>query len=288
MLQDIFPKQYHVEFTWKNPQMEDLCFVFRGQETLERLENNQLRLPTYGELSPLAEGAVYLFRVDERDYFLVWLKEGALPVGYEWHTIRGERRKKSKEMVFAEATAHHLDLWYRANRFCGHCSAPTEHDRRERMLRCPACGEMIFPKICPAVIVAVTDGERILLSRYQRRTYKGYGLIAGFVEIGETAEETVRREVMEEVGLRVKDIRYYGSQPWGLAGNLSLGYFARLVGDDAIYLDGKELSEAGWYRREEIDLETEDYSLTNDMIQAFRRGEHEERTERGNYDVTEL
>ncbi|MDO4516495.1 MAG: hypothetical protein Q4C76_05085 [Bacillota bacterium] len=78
---------------------------------------------------------------------------------------------------------------------------------------------------------------------------------------------------MEEVGLRVKDIRYYGSQPWGLVGNLSLGYYARLDGDDAIYLDGQELAQADWYRREDIDLAPDDYSLTNDMIQAFIRGD---------------
>ena len=273
MLQDIFPKQYHVEFTWKEPAAEDMCFVFRGQEVLERLDGEGLRLPTYGELVDRAERAVYLFRVDEKEYFLVWLKDETIPGGYAWHTMRGERGRKTKELIFAESTAHHLDIWYRANRFCGHCGTPTQHDHKERMLRCPKCGEMIFPKICPAVIIALTDGERLLLCRSQRGVYRGYGLIAGFVEIGETAEETVRLEVMEEVGLRVKDIRYYGSQPWGLVGNLSLGYYARLDGDDAIYLDGQELAQADWYRREDIDLAPDDYSLTNDMIQAFIRGD---------------
>lgn len=273
MLQDIFPKQYHVTFTRKEPGADDLCFVFRGQEVLERMEGEVLRLPTYGELAHQAERAVYLFRVDEREYFLVCLKEEGIPDGYAWHTMRGERDRKTRELIFAESTAHHLDLWYRANRFCGHCGTPTEHDPKERMLRCPKCGEMIFPKICPAVIIALTDGERILLCRSRRGVYRGYGLIAGFVEVGETAEDTVRREVMEEVGLRVKDIRYYGSQPWGLVGNLSLGYYARLDGDDAIYLDGQELAQADWYRREDIDLAPDDYSLTNDMIQAFIRGD---------------
>lgn len=273
MLQDIFPKQYHVEFTWKEPAAEDMCFVFRGQEVLERLDGEGLRLPTYGELAGHAERAVYLFRVDEKEYFLVWLKDETIPEGYAWHTMRGERGRKTKELIFAESTAHHLDIWYRANRFCGHCGTPTQHDHKERMLRCPKCGEMIFPKICPAVIIALTDGERLLLCRSQRGVYRGYGLIAGFVEVGETAEGTVRREVMEEVGLRVKDIRYYGSQPWGLVGNLSLGYYARLDGDDAIYLDGQELAQADWYRRKDIDLAPDDYSLTNDMIQAFIRGD---------------
>lgn len=140
------------------------------------------------------------------------------------------------------------------------------------MLRCPHCGNLIYPKIAPAVIVAVTDGDRILMTRYQGRAYKGYALIAGFTEIGETAEDTVRREVMEEVGLQIKSIRYYGSQPWGVDSNLLLGFFAQLDGTGEIHMDRQELSQAGWYRREEIDLAPDGYSLTNHMIQAFREG----------------
>ena len=146
-------------------------------------------------------------------------------------------------------------------------------DLVERMLRCPKCGNLIYPKIAPAVIVAVTRGDQILMTRYQGRDYKGYALIAGFTEIGETAEDTVRREVMEEVGLQVKDLRYYGSQPWGADANLLLGFFARLDGPSAIHLDRQELSQAGWYHRDEIDLPPDGVSLTNHMIQAFRRGE---------------
>ena len=272
MIQDIFPNEYHVEFTWKEPKAEDLCFAFRKGDVLERLEGEELFLPTYAELADYAQQTYYLFRVDDRDYFLVWLKDDAIPEGYDWHPMRLERELKSKELKFVEFTANHLDIWYRANRFCGSCGTPTEHDRKERMLRCPNCGEMIFPRISPAVIIAVTDGDRIVMTPYRRGKYRGYGLLAGFVEIGESAEETVRREVMEEVGLKVKDIRYYGSQPWGVVGNLSIGYFCRLDGDDTIYLDGQELAQADWYTRGEVELENEDYSLTNDMICAFLEG----------------
>ena len=93
----------------------------------------------------------------------------------------------------------------------------------QRMLQCPCCANMVFPKIAPAVIVGVTHGDKILMTKYAGREYKRYALIAGFTEIGETAEETVKREVMEEVGLTVKNIRYYKSQPWGFDSNLLLG-----------------------------------------------------------------
>ena len=166
-------------------------------------------------------------------------------------------------------TAWHLHIWYDSNRFCGHCGARTVHDEKLRMLKCPECGNQIFPKICPAIICAVTDGDRLLLTKYAGRSYKHYALIAGFCEIGETAEETVRREVMEEAGIRVKNIRYYKSQPWGIDSDLLLGFFCELDGDATLTPDYSELSTAVWKRRDEIEMPGDFRSLTNTMIRAF-------------------
>lgn len=270
MLQDIAPRQYHVDYTPRPPADQDLCLLFRGRDLAERLQDGQLRLPTWGELS--APAAQFLFRIDQRSYYLVdHPQDQPLPPGYDWWNQRRDRAKKSRTLLFAESTGYHLSQWYGDNRFCGRCGAPTRPDDRERMLRCPACGNLIYPRIAPAVIVAVTWEDRLLLTRYQGRAYGGYALIAGFTEIGETAEDTVRREVQEEVGLQVTDLRYYGSQPWGVDSNLLLGYFARLDGPGEIRLDRQELAQAGWYRPEEIDLAPDGYSLTNAMIQSFRR-----------------
>ena len=129
--------------------------------------------------------------------------------------------------------------------------------------------------ICPATIIAVTDGNRILLSKYAGRTYKRYALLAGYTEIGETAEETVRREVMEEVGLKVKNIRYYKSQPWGLSGTLLMGFYCELDGSDEIRLDKEELALAEWFEREEIPVEPMHDTLTNEMIIHFKYGSNE-------------
>lgn len=143
-------------------------------------------------------------------------------------------------------------------------------DKKERMLFCPECGCMEYPKICPAVIVGVTDGNRILMSKYAGREYKKYALLAGFAEIGETLEDTVRREVMEEVGLKVKNITYYKSQPWSFSDTLLVGFFCELDGEDKVVLDEDELSLAEWFEREEIPVEYEDCSLTNEMMMAFK------------------
>ena len=131
---------------------------------------------------------------------------------------------------------------------------------------------MIFPRIAPAVTIALTDGDRLVLSKYAGRSYTRFALLAGFIEIGETAEECVAREVMEEVGLKVKNIRYYKSQPWGIAGNLQIGYFCDLDGDDTLCIDKEELSEAGWYDRRNIPAEDDGISLTREMIRIFSEG----------------
>ena len=142
------------------------------------------------------------------------------------------------------------------------------------MLHCDECGNSVYPKIAPAVIVGVTDGDRILMSKYSGRDYTRYALIAGFTEIGETAEETVAREVMEEVGLKVKNIRYYKSQPWGSECDLLLGFYCDLDGDDKITIDENELSEAEWFHRDEMNVEDDGISLTRAMMTAFKERKH--------------
>jgi NAD+ diphosphatase len=139
------------------------------------------------------------------------------------------------------------------------------------MMHCPDCGQVEYPKISPAVIVGVTDGDRLLLTKYAGRSFTRYALIAGFTEIGETIEETVQREVMEEVGLKVKNIRYYRSQPWSFSDTLLMGFFADLDGEDRIRLDEEELSVAEWHTRGTIPGD-DGISLTREMMRVFNEG----------------
>ena len=118
----------------------------------------------------------------------------------------------------------------------------------------------------------MTDGDRILMTKYAGREYKKYALIAGFTEVGETAEQTVEREVMEEVGLKVKNLRYYKSQPWSFTDTLLMGFFCELDGEDGITLDTDELAMAEWFERDKMPVEAEDLSLTNEMMMAFKHG----------------
>lgn len=272
MIQDIWPKHLYNEYDNRLPEGEDYVLCFRQEGILVK-QGSDSPFPRYREYCDfsLKQEVIYLFSIDKQSFFLAQEVTGFPVDTYSFLTMHEIRGHLEREWVLAAATGWHLYLWYRDNAFCGHCGKPTFPDDKQRMLRC-SCGNMIFPRIAPAVIVAVTKGEQILLTRYANRTYTKYALIAGFTEIGETAEETVRREVMEEVGLKVKNIRYYKSQPWGFDSNLLLGFFCEVDGESEIVLDRQELAVAEWVDRSEVPDYGEGLSLTHEMMLLFRTG----------------
>lgn len=273
MIQDIYPHIYHNAYHETQPQENDFILIFHGNRALIRFQEDKLRYPTFQETTDLSCSYLYLFSIDNYRYFLALDSESPITLpGYTYHEVNIFRTAFSRHTAFAGITGHHLFGWYQTNRFCGRCGNRLVPDHTERMLRCPVCGNMIYPRISPAVIVGVVNGDKLLMSKYAGRAYTKYALIAGFTEIGESAEQTVAREVMEEVGLQVKNIHYYKSQPWAFSGSLLMGYFAQLDGSDQITLDTSELSEAGWFTREEITLEDDHVSLTREMIQRFKEG----------------
>ena len=283
MIQDISPKQLLNEYKNQNVSNKDYVLFFDQRHILLNSEG-EVRYLTYGEVQVVCAAANievpscrYLFEVDGESYFLaeVFMVEGALKTelarkGYKFYRMYDLRSRRPKEAVFAGATAWHLFSWYRVNRFCGACGKEMSHDEKERMMRCEHCGNMVFPKIAPAVIVGLTDGDRLMMTKYANHEYTRFALIAGFTEIGETMEATVRREVFEEVGLRVKNVTYYKSQPWGFAGDMLLGFFCELDGNDEIKMDERELSVAEWVHYKDIPEYEEGLSLTEEMMKYFK------------------
>lgn len=289
MLQDLDYGRLENEFRNIYPADGDIVVCFKGNMALiHRNEKNELTLPTYKEVLAWAEvnrwenwnenKTQYVFRMQDVNYFIWWGEGGESgDPAYVYESIGGLRQVISKNIAYGIMTAWHLFDWYRSNRFCGRCGAKTIHDGKERMMRCPECNNMIFPKIAPSVIVGVTHGDRLLLSKYANRNYTRYSMIAGFTEIGETVEETVAREVMEEVGLKVKNIRYYKTQPWGVTGGLLLGYYCDLDGDDeTITLDEDELAMAEFYPRNALPAQDDGISLTREMVRVFQEGHDRE------------
>ena len=268
MLQDLAFGRLENEYRPVPPRETDAVLSFRGNTLLlnQRIDGT-LEFPT---VSHIGGELRYLFRLHGVNYFL--RSEPAGEGDFAYVPVRELRGSSSRALVYAAMTGWHLHRWYESSRFCGRCGEKTLHDDRERMVRCPGCGNLIFPRINPAIIVGVTDGDRILLTKYAGRGYTHYALIAGFTEIGETVEQTVQREVMEEVGLKVKNIRYYKSQPWGIDGNILMGFFCDLEGSDAITLDENELSVAQWHYRNALPMDDDGYSLTREMIRVFSEG----------------
>lgn len=283
MIQDIAPHRFDNSFRHKSPEASDFAVYIRKDRILLLEREKALKIPAIGELrSVLSDGGrrtVYLFSIDEAAYFLIeeedeeeetFIEAEGSP--FQWKGTQYLRTMEPEYQAFAAVTAEQLCRWRRSRRFCGVCGRRTQDSKTERALICPDCGQIEYPKLSPAVIVAVTNGDQLLMSRYRGRAYRGYALIAGFVEIGETFEDTVRREVMEEVGLRVKNIRYFKSQPWSFSDSVMIGFFAELDGDDVIHLEEEELSEAGWYHRSEIPDDDSRISVASEMKMAFKYG----------------
>ena len=284
MIQDIAPHQYDLSYGHPVPQDQDYVLYIKSNQTLLRKKGEENHeIPRFSdfpeEMEALKKQAYYLFSIDGLRYFYVSsLLEKKAGEEYELCPTSAFRKMKPMHQAFAGITATQIHRGKESRKFCGRCGHETKDSETERAVVCPFCGQIEYPKISPAVIVAITDGDRILMSRYRvnNNPYRGYALIAGFVEIGETFEDTVRREVMEEVGLKVKNIRYYKSQPWAFSDTEMIGFFAELDGDDSIKLQEDELSEAGWFTREEVPDETMMVSIGSELKMIFKYGSLEE------------
>lgn len=284
MIQEIRPHRFSNAYCDTEPGEGSRMLFFSGNKVLCRREAGEICFPKYEEIKEGEPIAIYLFSVDEQAFYLVFptaLNAAAIrsvsrmeavlaEQGYAYEKVFLFRCASPKEMAFAGITAYHLYGWYQDNRFCGRCGHIMKRGKKERMLYCTRCRNQVYPRISPAVIVAVTSGDRILMTKYAGRDYKDYALVAGFAEIGETLEETVAREVLEETGIRVKNIRYYKSQPWSFTGTMLAGFFAEADGPSEITLDKNELACAEWVSRENLRLEDDGISLTREMVLKFK------------------
>ncbi len=272
MIQEIEPMQFINSYEPKSiPYDEDYALIYENGEMV--FKNSKYECFTIGDTKKLFGNVQYryLFSIDDMHFFLA---EGADVSEYKTRKKIIQLRDTNPQWLgFAGACGAQLMNWYHRTRYCGACGKEMKHSESERAMVCPYCNNTVYPNIAPAVIVALYSGDRILLTKYAHGPYKRYALIAGYTEFGETIEETVSREVMEEVGLKVKNIRYFGSQPWPFSGTQLMGFITELDGNDKIRMDKDELSVAEWKNRDELVPEENPRSLTNTMIQAFRKGE---------------
>ena len=277
MIQDILPSKFYNHYKQQSPADSDTVFYFSDGKVYVCYDSKaqMLTFPAFKDFVCSDFTATYLFSIDDKNYFLLNDNkvEPANLEGFSFYTLRELRDLplSSNVELFATFSAYHLWKWYDDNKFCGRCAHTLEHDTVERALVCPDCKTKIYPRINPAVIIGIINGDKILITKY-RIGYAHSALVAGFTEFGETLEQTVEREVMEEVGLKIKNIRYYKSQPWALDQDLLAGFFCDVDGDDKIKMDENELKYAEWVSRNEIELQPNNYSLTNEMMKLFKSG----------------
>ena len=273
MIQDIGEHIYDNHFEPHEAGPGSYLLHYVGDTMLCKLDDGGFCLPRLADLAS-APSLRYLFSIDGTGFFLI-LDETVDAPGFSYAPVNWTRDAEPRHLLFAAVTGWQLARWYEANRFCGRCGHPTEIVPPSREICCPECGMVIYPKIAPGVIVAIIDPatERIVLTKYAGRPQVHYALVAGFTEIGETFEQTVQREVAEEVGLTVGRVRYWADQPWPFSGSILAGFWCEVEGSCEFTVDHGELKCAVWLTRDEVPMPRRDTSsLTNAMITAFATG----------------
>ena len=250
-----------------------LWLVFQGARVLLTDDDVQGYFPVLKDFSWLGMGEAayqYLGVLESLPVFAVSVPESAIPPeGYHFEDLRRILGQVDDGLFAVAGRAFQILEWAHSHRFCGRCGTPTvSHTKGERARICPSCAFSSYPRINPCVIVAVSRGEEILLARAQRFNRPMFSTLAGFIEAGETAEEALLREVQEEVGVVVRNPRYFGSQSWPFPGNLMLGFHAEYESGD-IVLQEEEIAEAGFYHFSDLPPIPPAGSIAHALIRDF-------------------
>ena len=246
-------------------------FIFAGSDLLVREAGNGVELPM-GTEWPFAEERITrriglgLWR--SRPCYAVEWADAAPPPGMAFESLRNLWARLDEARLGIAGQALQLIEWDRSHQCCGRCGAPTQTRADERARCCPACGWIAYPRLSPVVMVRISRGRDILLARAPRFAPGVYSVLAGFVEAGETLEQALQREVAEEVGLRVDNLRYFASQSWPFPHSLMIAFTAEYAGGD-IRVDGREIVDAHWFAPDQLPAWPSPMSMAWRLIQDF-------------------
>jgi len=252
-------------------------FVFAGRRLLLKSTDDGGSIPTSNEVAELLESLgpdaaqfdLEIPAVNERASLLHAIPDDfEAPEGFELTELRASHALLAEPFYRAAGTARQMIDWIQTHRFCSRCGAPTERHTGRTAMACPDCGQMHVPRLAPAVIVLIQRGREALLGRSPRFPPGMYSTIAGFVEPGESLEECLHREIDEEVGVRVTNLRYFGSQPHPFPHSLMVGFIVDWESGD-IRLDEDEIEDARWFTPETMPDLPRPMSIARALIEDF-------------------
>ena len=247
-------------------------FIFSGYRLLVEISRDTATIPRTNDPGKLGvDIAHHLFLGTYRGQSC-YAAEGSLhnegPAGATFQELRSLFSRLEDGFYRVALTAIHLVEWDRTCQFCSRCCGPLKPRNEVHAKECEKCGRLEFPRISPAIIVLIERGDKILLARSPRFAGEFFSVLAGFVEPGESLEEAVHREVKEEVGITVKDIAYFGSQPWPFPDSLMIGFTAQYESGE-IRIDGEEIIQAGWYKAGDLPRVPGKLSIARQLIDWF-------------------
>jgi len=247
-------------------------FAFQESKLLVYQESSGVNLPCivdFVELGLTTLREHYLGRFDNRPCYAVEVAEGTIPpAGMTFEGLRQVYGRLDEDLFSIAARAVQIVDWDRTHQFCGRCGARLRTKTIERAKECPQCDLLHFPRLAPAIIVLVERGNKLLLARSRHFMPGMYSVLAGFVEPGESLKEAVVREVKEEVGISVKDIKYFGSQPWPFPHSLMIGFTATYTSGE-ISLHDEEIEDAGWFTADHLPRIPDKISIARKLIDWF-------------------
>jgi NAD+ diphosphatase len=250
----------------------DLWFIFDKGHLLTKIKEDRFCIPQASDLeagrfSPSI--GLYLGTLDGKLCYADELESGGTIDGnFKLKNLRMLFGLIPDELIWVAGRANQLLYWHQTHRYCGKCGHVTEDKVDERAKICPQCKQVNYPRLSPAVIVAILKDNQILLARNRRFKMPFYSVLAGFVEPGESLEECVKREIKEEVGITVKNVRYFGSQPWPFPDSLMIAFITEYATGE-IVVDRAEIMDAGWFSKENLPNIPPKISIARQLIDWF-------------------
>ncbi len=276
MIQDIFPHQFSNDFLAnRSVQDDDIIINFKDNSFLLKENGEEFEFPRKKDVPEINDKteSTFLFVLNHKPCYLIWDDLNISLPGFIYKEMDFFRYTTQQEIAWASIVSFQLKNWYSENKYCGKCGSKTKQKTDERALICTNCNSVIYPKISPAVIAAIVCGDKILLARGATWPNDWYSCIAGYVDVGESLEDALKREAKEEVGIDIKNIRYYKSQPWPLSGSMMIGFIAEADDTQPIILEEKEIADAKWFNKSELPGHPSKISIAGEMIDKFVKGE---------------